>query len=172
VNIPGGEIVPAGQRGIIECAEFVGPAEDMMIGFHTVWKYAYMPSMHEPASVAELLVNRDVWDKLSEQHREIIKSATFEATLRSQLVSNRLNAEALAELRDKHGIIISRTPDDILRKMLEAWDAIAKEEVAKNPFFAKVYESQRAFAAKVVPARRAVYAPYDIGANYYWPEGK
>ena len=172
VNIPGGEIVPAGQRGIIECAEFVGPAEDMKIGFHTVWKYLYMPSMHESATVVELLINGDVWKKLPAEHREIIKSATMEATLRSQLVSNKLNADALIDLREKHGVKIQRTPTDILTKILESWDQIASEESAKNPFFRKVYESQRAYASKVVPARRAVHAPYDLGANYYWPEKK
>ncbi|HEX7812683.1 MAG TPA: TRAP transporter substrate-binding protein [Burkholderiales bacterium] len=170
VNIPGGEIVPAGQRGVIECAEFVGPAEDMKIGFHSVWKYAYMPSMHEPATVVELIINGDVWKKLPEEHREVIKSAAMDATLRSQLISNKVNAEALVEMREKHGVTIGRTPPDILKKTLEAWDAIAKEEAGKNPFFKKVYDSQRAFAARVVPARRYVYAPYELGANYYWPE--
>jgi TRAP-type mannitol/chloroaromatic compound transport system substrate-binding protein len=172
VNVPGGEIVPAGQRGVIDCAEFVGPAEDMKIGFHTIWKYVYMPSTHENATVVELLINGDVWNKLAPEQREIIQSAALESTLRSQLVSNKLNADALVELREKYGVKIERTPTDILTKILAAWDQIAKEEEAKNPFFKKVYESQRAYAAKVVPARRAVYAPYDLGANYYWPEKK
>jgi TRAP-type mannitol/chloroaromatic compound transport system substrate-binding protein len=172
VNVPGGEIVPAGQRGVIECAEFVGPAEDMKIGFHTVWKYAYMPSMHEPATVLELMINGDVWKKLPEDLQEIIKSATMEATLRSQIVSNKANAEALVELKEKHGVHIERTPPDILTKILETWDQIAREESAKNPFFKKVYDAQREFASRVVPARRSVYAPYELGANYYWPEKK
>ncbi len=172
VNMPGGEIVPAGQRGVIDCAEFVGPAEDMRIGFHTVWKYAYMPSMHEPATVAELMINGEVWKKLPEDQREIIKSAAMDATLRSRLVSNKVNAEALVELREKHGVKIERTPPDILTKILETWDQIAREESAKNPFFKKVYDSQRSFASKVVPARRNTYAPYELGANYYWPEKK
>jgi TRAP-type mannitol/chloroaromatic compound transport system substrate-binding protein len=170
VNMPGGEIVPSGQRGVIECAEWVGPAEDMKVGMHTVWKYVYMPSMHEPATVLELIFNADVWKKLPEDLREIVKSAAMDATLQSQLMSNKLNAEALLELRDKHGVHIERTPKDILVKTLEAWDQIAKEESAKNPFFKKVYESQRAYAAKVVPARRSVYPPYNFGADYYWPE--
>jgi len=59
-----------------------------------------------------------------------------------------------------------------LAKILETWDEIAKEEYAKNPFFKKVYDSQRAYASKVVPARRAVQAPYEIGADYYWPQKK
>jgi TRAP-type mannitol/chloroaromatic compound transport system substrate-binding protein len=172
VNVPGGEIVPSGERGVIDCGEWVGPAEDMVIGFHTVWKNYYMPSTHEPATVLELLINGDVWKKLTPDMREIIVSAAWEATFRSQTIANKKNAEALIELREKHGVNIQRTPDDILNKILASWDQIAKEEEAKNPFFKKVYDSQRAYAAKVVPARRYIQAPYELGANYYWPEKK
>ena len=168
VNIPGGEIVPAGERGVIECAEFVGPAEDMKVGFHTVWKYVYMPSVHETATVVELLINGDVWKKLPEDQKAIIQSASLDATLRSQLIMNKLNAEALVELRTKHGVKIERTPEDILTNTLKAWDEIAKAEAAKNPFFKKVYDSQRAYAAKVVPARMNIYPPYEKSAAHYW----
>ena len=116
VNMPGGEIVPAGERGVIECGEWVGPAEDMKIGFQTVWKHYYMPSTHEPATVLELLINADVWKGLKPDLQEIIKSATWEATFRSQTITNKLNAEALKELREKHGVKIERTPDDILQQ--------------------------------------------------------
>jgi TRAP-type mannitol/chloroaromatic compound transport system substrate-binding protein len=172
VNMPGGEIVPAGERGVIDCAEWVGPMEDLRIGFQSVWKYAYMPSLHEPATVAELLINSEVWKKLPENQKEIIKSAAMDATLRSQLVMNKLNAEAIVELREKHGVTIARTPPDILTKMLQSWDQIAKEEAGKNAFFKKVYDSQRSYAARIVPARRNVYPAYDLGATYYWPDKK
>ncbi|HEX6611899.1 MAG TPA: C4-dicarboxylate ABC transporter, partial [Hyphomicrobiaceae bacterium] len=73
---------------------------------------------------------------------------------------------------EKHKVNVERTPDDILKKTLEAWDQIAKEEEAKNPFFKKVYSSQREYAAKVVPTRRSVQPNYDFAANHYWPEKK
>lgn len=172
VNMPGGEIVPAGERGVIECGEWVGPAEDMKIGFQTIWKHYYMPSTHEPATVLELLVNGETWRKLTPDLKQIMQTAAWEATFRSQTTFNNLNAEAMKEMKEKHGVTIERTPDDILKKILESWDQIAKEEEAKNPFFKKVYESQRAYASRVVPARRFVYPNYDIGANHYWPEKK
>jgi TRAP-type mannitol/chloroaromatic compound transport system substrate-binding protein len=170
VNMPGGEIVPAGERGVIECGEWVGPGEDMKIGFQTVWKNYYMPSTHEPATVLELLINGDTWNKLTPDLQAIIVSSAWEATFRSQTQLNKLNAEALKELREKHGVKINRTPDDILKKILESWDQIAKEEEAKNPFFKKVYASQRAYAEQIVPARRFVFPPYSLGADHYWPE--
>src|SRR5581483_4651443 len=101
-----------------------------------------------------LLINADVWKKLPPDLQAIVKAATWEATFRSQTITNKLNAEALKELREKHGVKIERTPEDILRKTLEAWDQIAAAESEKNPFFKKVYDSQRAYAEQVVPARR------------------
>jgi TRAP-type mannitol/chloroaromatic compound transport system substrate-binding protein len=172
VNIPGAEIVPAAERGVIDCAEFVGAAEDMRIGFQTVWKNFYVPSIHEPATVLELLINGDVWKGLSPDLQQIIESAAMEATLRAQMAMHRANADAVIEMQEKNGVRIQHTPDEILRKTLESWDQIAKDESAKNPFFKKVYESQRTYASKVVPTRRLTVAPYDFAANYYWPEKK
>ena len=169
VNMPGGDIIPSAQRGVIECAEWAGPIEDLRIGFQSVWKYSYMPSVHEPATVLELLINGDVWNRLPAEHQEVIKSAAMEATLRSQLVMNRLNAQALVELRQKHGVTIARTPPEILTRTLQSWDQIARAEMARNPFFKKVYDSQREYAARVVPARRSVYPDYDLSAAHYWP---
>jgi TRAP-type mannitol/chloroaromatic compound transport system substrate-binding protein len=172
VNMPGGEIVPAAQRGAIECGEWVGPAEDIKIGFHMVWKHFYMPSVHEPATVLEMFVNNEVWKSLSPDLQAIMVSAANDATLRSAMILNKLNAEALREMTEKHGVKVEKTPDDILKKILETWDQIAADESAKNPFFKKVYDSQRAYAAQVVPTRRAVYPNYDFTANHYWPEKK
>lgn len=172
VNMAGGEIIPAAERGVIECGEWVGPAEDMAIGFHTVWKYFYMPSTHEPATVLELLINGDIYNKLGPDLRQIIDSAAVESTYRHFALINKLNADALKDMREKHKVNVERTPDDILKKTLEAWDQIAAEEEAKNPFFKKVYSSQREYASKVVPTRRAVQPNYDFAANHYWPEKK
>jgi TRAP-type mannitol/chloroaromatic compound transport system substrate-binding protein len=65
---------------------------------------------------------------------------------------------------------VLRTPPEILIEFLKTWDQIAKEESEKNPFFKKVYDSQRAYAAVVVPAKRLYFPPYSFAANYYFPE--
>jgi TRAP-type mannitol/chloroaromatic compound transport system substrate-binding protein len=170
VNMPGGEIIPAGERGVIECGEWVGPAEDMAVGFHTIWKHYYLGSTHEPATAVELLINGEAWRNLPEDLQAIIRSATIEATYRSQMMINKQNADALAALRDEHGVNIHHTPEEINMKMLESWDEIAKSEVEKNPFFKKVYDAQRDYASKVVPARSYIYVPYELGAKYYWAD--
>jgi TRAP-type mannitol/chloroaromatic compound transport system substrate-binding protein len=170
VNMAGGEILPAAERGVIECAEWVGPAEDMKLGFHQVFKHYYMPSLHEPAVVVELLINGKVWQKLTPDLQEIVKTVALEATINSAITLNKANAAALKDLREKHNVQVGRTPNDILIEMLRAWDKIAQQEVEKNPFFKKVYDSQRRWAADVVTSRRTVHPPYELGANHYWPQ--
>ncbi len=71
VNMPGGEIIPSAQRGVIDCAEWVGGVEDLRLGFQNVWKYHYTPGMHENTTIGELLFNGDVWKALTPQHQEI-----------------------------------------------------------------------------------------------------
>jgi TRAP-type mannitol/chloroaromatic compound transport system substrate-binding protein len=170
INIPGGEIIPSAQRGVIDCAEWVGGVEDLRVGFHNVWKYHYTPGMHEPSTVGELMINTEVWKALVPQHQEVVRSATAETFVRWGVKWQKQNADALDEMRTKHGVQVLRTPPDVLLAFLKAWDEIAQEESAKNPFFKKVLDSQREYASKVVPAKRFMNPPYSFAANYYWPE--
>jgi TRAP-type mannitol/chloroaromatic compound transport system substrate-binding protein len=169
VNMPGGEILPAAERGTIDCAEWVGGVEDQRLGLHTVWKYHYTPGMHESASVAELAINKDVWDSLTPQQREAIRSATSETFLRWWASWQRQNADAIAEFVEKHKVNLLTTPPEVNRAFLKVWDEFAAAESAKNPFFKKVYDSQRAYASKVVPAKRFMFPPYTLQADHYWP---
>jgi TRAP-type mannitol/chloroaromatic compound transport system substrate-binding protein len=172
VNMPGGEIVPSAQRGVIDCAEWVGGIEDLRLGLPQVWKYHYVPGMHEPSVIAELLINSEVWASLTPVQQEVIRSATTETFVRWWVKWQKQNADAMEEMQTKHGTQILRTPPDILIAFLKAWDEIAKEESAKNPFFKKVLDSQHAYAAKVVPAKRFLNPPYSFAANYYFPEAR
>ena len=171
VNMPGGEIIPAAQRGVIDCAEWVGGVEDLRLGFQNVWKYHYTPGMHESVTIGELIINGDVWKGLSAQHQEMIRSAVNESFLVWWAKWQKQNAEALKDLQEKHGVRVLRTPPDILIEFLKTWDKLAAEESAKNPFFKKVLDSQRAYASVVVPAKRFYFPPYSFAANYYFPEG-
>jgi TRAP-type mannitol/chloroaromatic compound transport system substrate-binding protein len=172
VNMPGGEIVPSAQRGVIDCAEWVGGIEDLRLGLPQVWKYHYTPGMHESASIGELIINSEVWASLSPQQQEVIRSAVTETFLRWWVKWQKQNADAIEEMRTKHGTQILRTPPEILIDFLKTWDKIAAEESAKSPFFKKVYDSQREYASKVVPAKRFMFPPYSFAANYYFPEKK
>jgi TRAP-type mannitol/chloroaromatic compound transport system substrate-binding protein len=170
VNMPGGEIVPAGERGTIDCAEWVGGIEDLRLGLHTVWKYHYAPGMHENASVAEVAFNKDVWDSLPAQNKEAIKAALSETFLRWWASYQIQSADAIKEFQTKHGVKLQTAPPEINLAFLKTWEQFAQAEAAKNPFFKKVYDSQRAYAAKVVPAKRFMTPPYSLQANHFWPE--
>ena len=169
VNKPGGEIIPSAQRGVIDCAEWVGGIEDLKLGFHNVWKYHYSPGVHESVTIAEVLFNGDVWKSLKPHEQEIIKSAANETWLIWWTRWQKQNADALKELQEKHGVQVLQTPAEILREFLKGWDKLAADESKKNAFFKKVLDSQKAYAAVVVPMKRAYFPPYSFLANHYFP---
>ena len=172
VNMPGGEIMPAAERGTIDCAEWVGGVEDLRFGFQTIWKYHYAPSLHESVSIGELVINKDVWNAIPEVDREIMRAVTVETLFTWWAKWQRQNAEALTELREKHGVNISETPPEILKEFLAAWDRVAAREAEKNPIFKEVWESQKKFASVSVPAKRFYYPAYNLSADHYWPAKK
>lgn len=172
VNMPGGEIAPAAERGAIDCAEWVGGIEDLRLGLHLIWKNHYTPGVHESAPVANVMFNKEVWDGLSEQHREVIKSAVTEVFVKWGIRWQKQNAEAIAEMQEKHGVKILPTPPEINIEVMKAWDSLAKAEGEKNPVFKKIYDSQMAYAAKVVPAKRFMFPPYTLTADHYFPPKK
>ena len=170
VNMPGGEIVPSAQRGVIDCAEWVGGIEDLRLGLPQVWKYHYTPGMHESNSMLELIINTDVWKSFAPQQQEAWRAASIETFVRWGVRWQKQNADAIEEMRTKHGTQMLRTPPAILIEFLKTWDKIAAEESEKSPFFKKVLDSQREYASKVVPAKRFMFPPYSFAANYYFPE--
>ena len=172
VNMPGGEIIPAAQRGVIDCAEWVGGIEDLRLGLHQVYKYHYTPGLHENNTIGELTFNLDVWKSLAPVQQEQVRSALRDAFISWIAKNQKENADALREFREKHGVQVLRTPPEILVAYLKAWDDLAQEEAGKNAFFKKVWDAQRAWAAVSVPAKRFMLPPYSFAANYYWPETK
>jgi TRAP-type mannitol/chloroaromatic compound transport system substrate-binding protein len=170
VNMAGGEIVPAAQRGVIDCAEWVGGVEDLRLGLPGVFKYHYTPGMHENNSIGEFGLHNDVWKSFNPQQQQAVQSAINDTFIAWLTRWQKQNAEAIEEMIKKHGVQIRRTPPDILIASLKAWDEIAADYSAKNPTFKKVYESQREYAAKVVPSKRYMFPPYSFAANYYWPQ--
>ncbi len=171
VNMPGGEIIPSAQRGVIDCAEWVGGIEDLKLGFHTVWKYHYSPGVHENVTIGELVLNGDVWRSLKPQEQEWIKSAANEAFLIWWAKWQKQNAEALigaaGEARRADPAHSARDP---ARVPQGAGTSSPRTSRRRIPFFKKVLDSQKAYASLVVPAKRFYFIPYSFVANYYFPE--
>ncbi|HWI15151.1 MAG TPA: TRAP transporter substrate-binding protein, partial [Burkholderiales bacterium] len=77
VALPGGEIVPAAQRGTIDAAEWIGPADDLNLGLQTVWKYYYLQGLHQSTDVGDLYINKGFWNKLPADIQEIVRTAAL-----------------------------------------------------------------------------------------------
>jgi TRAP-type mannitol/chloroaromatic compound transport system substrate-binding protein len=169
VTLPGGEIVPAMERGVIEGAEWINCLEDKKLGLHNVAKHYYTPGMHEPVTGGQIMINGNVWKKLSPDLQEIIKVASMYATVQRNFALNRETALACQELI-KGGVTLHRTPDDILLNFLKEWEKIQSEYAAKDPFYKKVIESQKKYAEVVVPFKLSWFPPYDFAGKFYWKD--
>jgi TRAP-type mannitol/chloroaromatic compound transport system substrate-binding protein len=169
VTLPGGEIVPALERGVIEGAEWINCAEDQKIGLHNVAKHYYTPGMHEPVTGGQIVINKNVWNKLAPDLQEIMKVASVYATVQRNFKLNRETAEACQALI-KGGTVLHRTPDDILKNFLDEWEKIQGEYAAKDPFYKKVIDSQRKYAETIVPFKMSWFPPYDLAGKYYWKD--
>src|SRR2546430_7359398 len=103
VNRPGGEIAPAAQRGVIDCAEWVGGVEDLRLGLPQVFKYHYTPGMHENNSIGELGFNLDVWKTFTPQQQEAANSAVKDTFITLITPREKQNADAVEGKGEKHG---------------------------------------------------------------------
>ena len=160
VTLPGGEIVPALERGVIEGAEWINCVEDKKLGLNNVAKHYYTPGMHEPVTGGQIVINGDVWKKLSPGPAGDHAGGDRQCHSAAQFHLNRETAQACQELI-REGVTLHRTPDDILVSFLEEWEKIQAEYAEKDPFYKKVIESQKQYAelhravqAVLVPAVR------------------
>ncbi|MGD9950958.1 MAG: TRAP transporter substrate-binding protein [Burkholderiales bacterium] len=169
VTLPGGEIVPAMERGVIEGSEWINCTEDKKLGLHNVAKHYYTPGMHEPVTGGQLMINGNTWKKLGADVREMMQVASVYAVTKRNAEFVRETAEACKELI-AGGVQMHRTPDEILINFLNEWEKIQSEYAAKDPFYKKVIDSQRKYAELVVPFRLSWYPPYDFAGNFYWKD--
>ena len=166
VAMPGAEIVPAAQRGGIDAAEWIGPADDMILGFQTVFKHYYLQGLHQSTDVAELLINKTFWNKLSPDLKAIIEASVAATIAETYTFNVYRNAVAMDKLKKDHGVTIHDTPKEFFTAFQKATTVVYDRESAKNPFFKEVLDSQRKFATVVVPYWTKINGLYyNIGAS-------
>jgi TRAP-type mannitol/chloroaromatic compound transport system substrate-binding protein len=146
--LPGGEIFPALERGVIDAAEFVGPYQDRRLGLHKAAKNYYTTGWHESATVSELLINKAAWEKLPKDLQAIVENACAACNVISEAWCQKNNAEAMEDLVKNHGIIAQPLPDDVVKALRVATNRILAEAVAKDPVTKKVHESYMAYKDK------------------------
>lgn len=148
VQLPGGEIQPAMERGLIDAAEFNNPTSDKDFGMQDVAKNYYLASFHQSQETFEIIFNKKKYNALSAEHKAILKYAAEAASAdMSWKAQDRYSAD-LNKLQKEYGVTVRRTPNDIMLAQLEAWDKVLPKFM-KDPYFAKVVDSQKAWMKRV-----------------------
>jgi TRAP-type mannitol/chloroaromatic compound transport system substrate-binding protein len=168
VILPGGEIVPALDRGVIDAAEFNNPSSDRLLGFPDVRKVMMAQSYHQPVEFLELLFNKKKYDALPKDLQAIIKYANMAESADFTWKMMDRNAKDLEEMKSKQKVQVVKTPKAVLEAQLKAWDAVVAEKSKDNPFFVKVLESQKQWAARVVPLRQEIMVENDTAYQHYF----
>ena len=148
--LPGGEIFPALEKKAIDATEFSMPAIDRLLGFHKIAKYNYFPGWHQQATLFELLVNKDVYNKMSEHQKMVLAMMCKAGTVDAFAYTEAIQADAMKDNITTKGVKNMYWSDDMLAKFKEAWEMVAAEQAAKDAFFKKVWDDLSAFREKYV----------------------
>jgi TRAP-type mannitol/chloroaromatic compound transport system substrate-binding protein len=148
VQLPGGEIQPAMERGLIDAAEFNNPTSDKDFGMQDVAKNYYLASFHQSQESFEIIFNSKKFGALSKEHQAILKYAAEAASSDMSWKAQHRYSNDLTALQKEHGVTVRRTPQSIMDAQLKAWDKVLPQFM-KDPFFAKVVESQKAWMKRV-----------------------
>ncbi|HSO05944.1 MAG TPA: TRAP transporter substrate-binding protein DctP [Pelomicrobium sp.] len=146
--LPGGEIFPALERGVIDAAEWVGPFLDQKLGLQNAAKFYYTTGWHEPSTTSEIVINQKAWDSLPEDLKQVMIIAAQAVDLEGILWLETKNSVALAELVEKDGVKVSTLPPDVVKKLKEATADTLSSSAAKDPVTKKVHEAYFAFKKK------------------------
>ena len=157
VILPGGEIVPALERGVIDGAEFNNPTSDKALGFADVRKVYQLQSYHQPTESLEVLIHKSKWDALPTDLKAIVRGAIFAESADFQYKLIDRNSRDLEEFEQKRGVRVFITPREVLTAQLDAWDRLIAKHSKENPTFAKILANQKAWAKRVVGWKLRVF---------------
>ena len=143
--IPGGEIFPALEKKALDASEFSNPAIDVKLGFYKVVKYNYFPGWHQQSTILELLVNKDVWNDMTSAQQALLNVVTMASLTHSLAYTEGIQGAAIKENIEKRGVKTIYWSDEMLAEFKKAWEEVAVELAAKEPFFKKVWEDLQAF---------------------------
>ena len=149
-QLPGGEIQPAMKTGLIDAAEFNNPTSDSQFGMQDVSKHYHLGSFHQSQEMFEIPMNTKRLNSLSPAHQAILKNAAYAANTDNYFKALVRYSDSLASLMNDHGVNVYQTSDEILAAQLKGWDKVIEEFSAKDAFFKKIVDSQKAYAKKVM----------------------
>ena len=148
--LPGGEIVSAMDRGLLDAAEFNNASSDRILGFPDVSKVCMLQSFHQNAEQFEIMFNKDKYNALPEKMRAIIANAVEAASQDMSWKAVDRYSTDYQEMQSKDNVKFYKTPDSILKQQLEIYDDVVKKRSGENPLFKKILQSQLKFAERAV----------------------
>ena len=169
--LPGGDIFQALQSGAIDAAEWIGPWNDMALGFHTIANYYYYPGFHEPGSSITLGVNKDVWESFTPVQQEIITAISESEYNRSLAEYNFRNGEYLKILETENHITPRPLSNDILMEIGRVSNEVMKEIAAGDELSGRVYKSYMDFRTLSIEWRRVAETAYLEARKLNFPYG-
>jgi len=166
--LPGGEIVAAIDRGLLDAAEFNNASSDRALGFADVSKICMLQSYHQNAEQLEISFNKTKYDALPPKLQSIIANGVEAASQDMQWKAIDRNSQDYITLQTTDKVKFYKTPDTILRKQLEIYDEVAKKYAGTNPMFKKIVESQLAFAKRATQWEHDYVVSREIAFQHYW----
>jgi TRAP-type mannitol/chloroaromatic compound transport system substrate-binding protein len=166
--LPGGEIVPAMDRGLLDGAEFNNASSDRLLGFPDVSKVCMLQSFHQSAETFEIMFNKAKYDALPAKLKAMIANATEAASADMQWKAFDRYSKDYIELQTKDKVKFYKTPDAILQTQLKLWDEIIAKKSAENPLFKEIIESQRIFAERVVKWESDTLVNRRMAVNHFF----
>ena len=154
-----GDIFPALERGAIDATEFSMPLIDQRLGFYNIASNNYFPGWHQPATLFELLINKDRWEDLDETSQKQIEIACLANITTNYAEGEAVNFAAMVENTEKNGVTIRQWPVEMLEAFESAWAEVAAELAAEDPYFAEVWADLQEFRAGYAVWSNNIYLP-------------
>ncbi len=167
-QLPGGEIMPALEKGVIEAFEFNNPTADMRFGAQDVSKHYHMGSYHQAAEFFEIIFNKTKFESLPKEHQAILEYAAEAANTSNYGWAMDQYSKDLQRLINEFGVNVYRTPQSIMNAQLDSWDRVLAK-LNRDPFFKKVVDSQKAWSERVAFYDLLNAADYKLAYEHYFP---
>lgn len=168
VQLPGGEIQPAMKSGLIDAAEFNNPTSDRDFGMQDVSKDYHLASFHQSQEFFEVSFNKDKFNALPAELQAILKYASEAENSNFYWHNTKRYADDLQILQDEQGVNVHRTPDSVMAAQLAAWDVVVDRISGEDEFFARVIESQKAYAKNVMGYLNLNQPDYKLAYDHYF----
>ncbi|MBM3650073.1 MAG: twin-arginine translocation signal domain-containing protein [Alphaproteobacteria bacterium] len=171
--LPGGEIVAAMDRGLLDAAEFNNASSDRILGFADVSKICMLQSYHQNAEQFEIMFNKDKFNALPDKMKAIISNGVEAASQDMQWKAIDRYSKDYVELQTKDKVRFYKTPDSVLKRQLEIYDDVVAKKSAENPLFKEIVQSQIAFAKRATQWEQDTVVSRKMAFDHYFgPQAK